>query len=202
MITITFYISEEDCIVNMNMSKTECRLFIDTVCKRAGLTKTDIDAYSADKHETVDGLVLRLWENKPLMSSLTEWIQFDDSEDLSSDERLLDLKVELAEADEMIERANQGKEIWPDDEFETQRKMRKPLYEDNSSICLTYIRNNLFIEVYGEIPTDNGFDSAKYSYPDNRLYAVDMSFDNLRVFMNTVNKCQSLIKDIWEERYE
>lgn len=79
--------------------------------------------------------------------------------------------------------------------------MRYPLYEDDTGICVTYTfsNNGDKMELYVEIPTEDGFDSASFSYPCARFYDVNMGFDNLELFMDTLNRCRELIEDIWEK---
>ncbi len=79
--------------------------------------------------------------------------------------------------------------------------MRYPLYEEPDGICLTYIfkENPKRMEVYAEIPTETGFDSAKYYYPNDRFCEVNMSTENMILFIDSLHKCRSVISDIWNE---
>ena len=79
--------------------------------------------------------------------------------------------------------------------------MRYPLYEESDGICMTYVFKSdpPCMEVYVEIPTDTGFDSAKYDYPDDRFCEVNMSSENMILFMDSLRKCRSVIADIWNE---
>lgn len=83
--------------------------------------------------------------------------------------------------------------------------MRYPLYEDDTGICVTYTfsDNNDKMDLYVEISTEDGFDTAHFTYPDARFYDVNMGFENLEQFMDALNQCHELIQDIWEkERYD
>lgn len=109
MVTLVFNISEVDSVVNLDMSKEECGRYIETFCKRAGLVKTADDTYSTVKgtpeYENALSLVLHLWENKPLMNSLKDWMWIDDNEDVDEEERIRELKADLEETDKKLEAA-------------------------------------------------------------------------------------------------
>ena len=79
--------------------------------------------------------------------------------------------------------------------------MRYPLYEESDGICMTYVFKSdpPCMEVYVEIPTDRGVDSAKYFYPEDRLCEVDMSSDNMQLLLKCLCKCSSMIASIWND---